>query len=197
MTPPAETADAIPDPTTIDSARDVNYIGIGGRYKASASLQLNLPLPLGPQWGANVFLDGGQVFSPSVAPTAGLLRAGGTPADSSLADVLEDEVGIRFGAGAGIQYLTPVGFVSVGFGLKLNPSYLDLRSPARVYCGDSINDADPVVCFGGDEVNVPGSDADFGYIDARLSGRDFVPDDIDEGNFFRRLQLHLSIGQTF
>ena len=79
----------------------MNYTGTGGRGKVSASAQLNLPLPLGPQWGANVFLDAGQVFRPSTVPTTLLLRASGNPADAQLADILDREGGFRAGAGAG------------------------------------------------------------------------------------------------
>ena len=201
VTPPVDTPGEVPDQSRITSARDVNYVGIGGEAKASASVQLNLPLPLGPQWGAVAFVDAGQVFSPALAATAGLIRAGGTPADETLAALLEDEGGVRVGAGGGIQYLTPVGYVSFAAGVKVNPSYLDVRDAALVYCGSSIFAEDPT-CFGGDEIDVPGSEDVRGYIDARLNGSDFDPRAIEErgGPFakvFRRLQFHISIGQTF
>ena len=195
VTPPVDTPGEIPDPSRITSARDVNYVGVGGEVKGSASLQLNVPLPIGPQWGANVFVDAGAVGGAATAATAGLIRAGGAPADSTLADVLENEGGVRAGAGFSIQYLTPVGFVSLGFGFKLNPSYLDSREPARVYCGSSLFDAEPAVCFGG-----VGSALDTtpGYVDARLSGGDFDPQAIPKLGFIAsRLQVHISIGQTF
>ena len=208
VTPPAQTPGAVPDPSQITSPNDVNYIGVGGRYKASASAQLNLPLrSLGPQWGANLFVDGGIVASPSQAPSDGLLRVAATAADSTLADILEAEGGLRVGAGAGLSYLTPVGFVSLAIGVKVNPSYLDRHAAAQVYCGSSIDDG---VCFSGgtpaggvpledgrplDGVDVPG------YIDAKLSGTDFDPDLIPTGSLlnklFRRIQIHIAIGQTF
>ena len=210
VTPPVDTPGVTPDPSLITSPRDVNYVGVGGRYKAAASVQLNLPLnAFGPQWGANVFADAGVVGGASTVPAGDLLRAGGAPADSTLADKLDEEGGVRVAVGAGLQYLTPVGFVAVGFGLKVNPSYLDLREPARVYCGDSIYDppegSDPV-CFGGTEVDDPDAGAARGYIDARLNGSDFTPDDIPVRSplgiefldaVLRRLQLYISIGQTF
>ena len=194
ITPPVQTPGEIPDQTQITSPRDVGYVGVGGQAKASASVQLNLPLPLGPQWGANVFVDAGGVWGPATAATAGLIRAGGAAADSTLADQLEQEGGVRVGVGAGIQYLTPVGFVSLGVGVKVNPSYLDLRDPANVYCGSSIYDSEPT-CFSG---SVPGPGETLGYIDARLNGVDFDPEAIDPRHpFLRRLQFHISIGQTF
>ena len=196
VTPPTETPGQIPDPSRITSPRDVNYVGVGGRLKGSGSVQLNLPLPFGPQWGAVAFVDAGGVFSPALAATAGLVRAGGAPADSVLADLLENEGGIRFGTGAGIQYLTPVGFVSFAIGVKVNPSYFDERDAALVYCGSSIYADDPT-CFGGAEIDNPGPDAARGYIDARLNGSTFDPEAIEPGSVLSRIQFHLSIGQTF
>ncbi|PAP81193.1 hypothetical protein B1759_07590 [Rubrivirga sp. SAORIC476] len=201
VTPPALTAGVIPDPTLLTSSRDVNYVGVGGRYKASASVQLTLPLDaLGPQWGAQVFADAGGVWSPSTVPAGALLRAGGTPADSSLADQLDKEGGLRVGVGAGLSYLTPVGFVAVGLGVKVNPSYLDLRQPARVYCGASIY-ADEPSC-----VSPLGQDETPGYVDARAAGVAFDPTVIPVRSvvgvgfldaFLRRTQLYITIGQTF
>lgn len=194
VTPPR--VDGVSDPAAITSPGDVNYVGVGGRMKASASAQLNLPLPLGPKWGASVFVDAGQVWSPSEAPSTALLRQTGAPADSTLADLIDGEGGVRVGAGAGIQYLTPIGFVSFGAGVKLNPSYFDLHDAARVYCGDSVYADDPV-CFGGAEVTDPGGEAARGYLDARLNGTDFDPDALTTNPIFGRLQFFIAIGQTF
>lgn len=208
VTPPASGSETS-DPVAITSPGDVNYVGIGGRIKASGSVQLNLPLPLGPQWGASVFVDGGQVWDPSTVPSQALLRQTGAPADSTLARLIEDEGGLKVAVGAGIQYLTPVGYVSFGLGVKVNPSYFDLRQPARVYCGDSIYDADAPQCFSG---AVPGPDEAIGYLDARLNGTDFDPEAIPVTDVFgdsflsvlsfldpllRRGQFYISIGQTF
>ncbi|MEM7787789.1 MAG: BamA/TamA family outer membrane protein [Bacteroidota bacterium] len=203
VTPPTE-GDEVFDPTDVTSRGDVNYVGIGGRAKVSASVQLNLPLPLGPQWGAQVFVDAGQVFAPSNVPSETLLRATGAPADSALADLIDGEGGLRIGTGAGIQYLSPVGFISFGLGVKVNPSYFDLRSAARVYCGDSIL-ADEPSCGDSTEADDGGV---IGYLDARQNGSDFSPDLIPEREpfggllsflnvLFGRGQLYISIGQTF
>ena len=133
-------------------------------------------------------------------PAGALLRAGGTPADSSLADQLDKEGGLRVGVGAGLSYLTPVGFVAVGLGVKVNPSYLDLRQPARVYCGASIY-ADEPNC-----VSPLGQDETPGYVDARAAGVAFDPTVIPVRSvvgvgfldaFLRRTQLYITIGQTF
>ena len=175
---------------TLRGNGDVNYVGTGGRGKASASVQVNLPFPLGPRWGSNVFVDAGQVMRPSTVPTTLLLRGTGNVADAQLADILDREGGTRVGAGAGVQYLTPVGFVSFALGVKLNPSYLDLRNAANVYCGnDGVGDGG--ACLGG-------------YVEARKNNTTFNEGDIDPSRWFFNLlpgggglQLHLSIGQTF
>ena len=171
---------------TLRGDGDVNYVGIGGQGKMSVSAQLNLPLPLGPQWGASVFVDAGRVVRPSTVPTTLLLRSTGNVADAQLAGIIDREGGTRIGAGAGLQYLTPVGFVSLALGVKLNPSYLDLRNAANVYCGnDGVGEAG--ACTGG-------------YIQARKNNTTFVESGdggIDPRLFFNRIQLHLSIGQTF
>ena len=180
---------------------DINYVGTGGRAKVSASAQVNLPLPLGPQWGANVFLDAGRVFRPSTVPATLLLRLSGNPADVQLADILDREGGLRVGAGAGLQYLTPIGFVSVALGVKLNPSYLDLRNAARVFCGpDGVVPADT---DNSDETPDVGT-CTGGYFGAREAGTTFNETDIKPSRWFfglfpqgGRLQLHLSIGQSF
>ena len=179
-----------PDPTLRFIPRDpsdVNYVGAGGRSKVSGSVQLNLPFPgLGSQWGTNVFVDAGRVVSPSSVP-ADLLRSTGNPADASLADILDGESTLRYGSGLGIQFLSPVGFISVALGYKLNPSYLDLRDAADVYCGPGfVGNDEPTVetCAGG-------------YIGARLAGEAFNKDSIDPGGFFQRTEFHFTIGQTF
>ena len=167
---------------------DVNYIGIGGRQKVSGSVQLNLPFPgLGPQWGTNVFVDAGRVVSPSTIP-ADLLRSTGNPADASLATLLDQESALRIGAGAGIQFLSPVGFISFALGYKLNPSYLDVRRAADVYCGPDFDPGSETEAF---------RTCSGGYLGARAAGVAFDPDAIEPGGFFQRTQFHFSIGQTF
>ena len=76
---------------------------------------------------------------------------------------------------------------------------MELLKKVTIGCGPSIYDADPPVCFGGDEVNAPNPSEGVapGYIDARLNGSDFDPADLPGRGFFGRLQLYISIGQTF
>ncbi|HEX8298109.1 MAG TPA: BamA/TamA family outer membrane protein [Rubricoccaceae bacterium] len=178
--------------STLRGNGDVNYTGIGGRGKLSASVQLNLPLPLGPRWGSSVFLDAGRVARPSTAPSTLLLRTTGNVADAQLADILDREGGVRMGAGAGLQYLTPVGFVSFAVGVKLNPSYLDLRNAANVYCGN-----EGVVPGEDDAQGNPTSSCLGGYVDARKNNTTFDEEGITARPILNRIQFHLSIGQTF
>jgi len=194
---PEEDAEGRPIPESDDldfvprDPRDVNYIGAGGRSKVSGSVQLNLPFPgLGDLWGTNLFLDAGRVVSPSSVPST-LFRSTGNPADASLAEILDRESDLRLGAGFGIQYLSPVGFVSFALGYKLNPSDLDLRRAADVYCGaDFVGNDLPTVetCTGG-------------YIGARNAGTSFDIDTIDPISkifgVIPRAQIHFAIGQTF
>ena len=188
-----------------------SYFGAGGQGKASASLQLNLPLPLGPQFGANVFVDAGQVFSAATAfervfDPAGFVGPGETaPPDAvdALGDLLalyRDEGGVRVGTGAGLQYLTPVGFVSVALGVKLNPSYFDLRPAAS---GPALLVLAGRAGIGPDELETEdGLARAQSFFDERgFTNAGGDPFDVEEDalspSFFRRLQFHLSLGQTF
>ncbi|MDT0631780.1 BamA/OMP85 family outer membrane protein [Rubrivirga litoralis] len=199
------------DLARIDSAEiAATYTGVGGRGKASASVQLNLPLPVGPQWGANVFVDAGRVFAPAGALdglfTPAAFYDPGEPVPSgvpgALDDVLalyRDEGGVRVGAGAGLQYLTPVGFVSVALGVKLNPSYFD-RRPAE--SGPALLLAAGLAGLSPDDL-----DTDAGLAEAQrvfdqngFTNASDEPFDVEEAlspSFFSRLQFHLSLGQTF
>lgn len=141
------------------------FFGIGGRGKLSFSLQANLPLPFAERFGANVFLDGGRVFAPSRAYTDVLTEG---PGFETFRDVLEREGGYRFGTGAGVQYLTPVGFINVALGYKLNPSFLDVRRDD-------------------DLIDIYLRSVNFEPIDLESY----------PASFLRRFQLHFSIGQNF
>lgn len=150
----------------------VRYRPVGGEAKVSASVQLNLPLPLGPQWGANVFADAGRVWEP--AQGLYTLYEQNAPAEfpdlPTLSQWLRaDRPALRFGAGAGLQYLTTVGYISFALGVKLNPSNFDLRDPVEVFRAADIENLDP------------------GPPDLTLA----------PPAWSKRLQFHLSIGQRF
>ncbi len=96
--------DDVPPDTTIE------YEAVGGRAKLAFNAEARLPFPgLGPSWATAVFLDAGQST---------------------------DRLGVgdmRFGTGAGLRYRTPVGFLRVDLGYKLNPTFEDLRDPEDVF----------------------------------------------------------------
>ncbi|MCH8030394.1 MAG: BamA/TamA family outer membrane protein [Bacteroidetes bacterium] len=149
----------------------VRYRPVGAETKATASVQLNVPLPLGENWGASLFVDAGRVWRPA----EGLydLYANAAPDFPNLPALIArfraDGETIRYGAGVGIQYLTPIGFVTFAVAGKLNPSYFDLRSPRDILVAADIE-------------AISGVPPDF----------DAVADD-----WVRRLQFHFTIGQRF
>ena len=149
----------------------VRYRPVGAEAKATASVQLNVPLPLGENWGASLFVDAGRVWRPA----EGLydLYANAAPDFPNLPALIArfraDGETIRVGAGVGIQYLTPIGFVTFAVAGKLNPSYFDLRSPRDILVAADIE-------------AISGAPPDF----------DAVADD-----WVRRLQFHFTIGQRF
>ena len=80
-------------------------------------------------------------------------------------------------------------------GVKLNPSYLDLRDPEEILCGPS--DA---------RSPIPGDDGalfcDAGFAQAAREGRDFDFDSVEPSRLFgfiptKRLQLQFTFGQSF
>ncbi len=175
----------------------IGYAGVGGTRKLFGSVQLNLPLPLGPQWGANIFLDAG-IISTNVDLTRGLdTTFGASPATDRLGEIRQNEGGLRMASGAGLQYLTPIGFVGFALGVKLNPSYFDLRNAETIFCGPSDARGD-----------VPGDSGatycDAGFVAAAREGQDFDFDAVAPSSGFfglipqaRRLQLQITFGQSF
>jgi len=147
------------------------YQPIGGQRRVFGSMQLNVPLPLGPNWGASAFVDAGRVWAPAgfvfnLADTLAITFPNLAPA---LARLRSDAEHVRVGVGAGLQYLTPVGFLSVAVGVKVNPSYADMRRPEDVWRELDIYE-------------LTGEPPNLGDVEERWS---------------RRLQFHLSIGQRF
>lgn len=149
----------------------VRFRPVGAEAKVSGSVQLNLPLPLGPQWGARVFVDAGRTFSPAQGLYA--LYSNATSDFPGLSDLIDqftnEQQAFRFGTGAGIQYLTPVGFLSLAVGWKINPSYFDVRRASDVFYEADIEDVEP-------------GQADYSLVDESA---------------LRRLQFHIGLGQRF
>ena len=95
------------------------YAPIGGLARFVGSAELQLPVPgMGKAWQSFLFFDSGRIWTPD---TRFQLQAGELDQDELYSSV-----------GAGIGYETVVGAVEVAVGYKLNPSPLDIRSPAGV-----------------------------------------------------------------
>lgn len=94
---------------------DVDTLGIvyepvGGRYKLGYNVEGRFPFPgLGSSWGTAVFLDAGMVND---------------------AAAIEN---FRYGAGVGLRYRTPVGYLRLDLAAKLNPTPRDLARPREYY----------------------------------------------------------------
>jgi outer membrane protein insertion porin family len=95
-----------------------HYVPAGMLARFAGTLELRFPCPgLSSSWGAQIFLDGGKVW---------------TPDDRFKLPLLEKDTDLRFSLGTGISYQTPVGAIRLSLGYKLNPSALDIRDPAAV-----------------------------------------------------------------
>lgn len=102
------------------------YEPAGGRSKWTASATLLYPFPgLGSNWQLATFVDAGQVSSQHI----------GNGATPIVDDGSFDFSRWRVGAGAGIRYTTPFGFVRLDLGYKVNPSANDLRTPEESFLG--------------------------------------------------------------
>ncbi|WP_022836498.1 BamA/OMP85 family outer membrane protein [Salisaeta longa] len=105
----------------------VIYEPTGGTIKLGANLEMRLPFPgLSSDWQTAVFVDAAYLGTdgwalapdPSVAPNV-------YPTRSSQGQV-------RVGAGVGLRYRTPFGFLRLDLAAKVNPGPLDLRRPGDV-----------------------------------------------------------------
>ncbi len=95
------------------------YVPIGALARISGSLELRFPTPgMTPAWRTNLFLDAGRVWTPDERFSQATLLPGNTE--------------LRWSAGVGISYQTPVGAIGLSLGYKLNPSPLDLRDAGQV-----------------------------------------------------------------
>jgi len=117
--------------------QDYVYRPIGARTKIGVSLEARLPLPgLGSSWRTGAFVDGAYMASgpltltpPATVPTV-VTNAQGDP-------VRTDPTQLLIGAGAGIRYQTPFGFLRIDLAYKLTPDALDLRQAEEV--GDALD----------------------------------------------------------
>ena len=85
---------------------------VGGLAKLASNLELRMPFPgLGRSWQTAAFLDAGYVYTDDLF---------------NLAD-------LRYGTGLGVRYLTPIGYIRLDVGFKLNPALRDLVSFEQLY----------------------------------------------------------------
>lgn len=95
------------------------WVPVGGLAQLTGSIEVGLPFPfLSEPHRSFVFLDAGRVWTPGGAFE---------PPDPELA--LEPWA---YGAGAGLQFSTLFGPIRIAVGYKLNPTRVDLLSPAQV-----------------------------------------------------------------
>ena len=95
------------------------YVPIGALARLTGSLELRFPAPgLPPKWQAQVFLDGGRVWTPDERFSQSLL--------------FPENTDFRFSLGAGLSFQTPVGPIGLNVGYKLNPSEFDERDAGEV-----------------------------------------------------------------
>lgn len=108
---------------------------IGGTSKAALNTELRLPFPgLGSEWRTAVFVDaavlGTNDFSLVPAPPSESLDRFPTATNE-----------LRVGAGVGVRYETPFGFLRFDIAVPLNPDVLDVRDPQAI--SDAIRNDQP------------------------------------------------------
>ena len=123
--------------------KNEQYNEVGGLAKLSGNVEVRLPFPgLGSKWRTAVFLDFGQVSAVQdpdqrcppetqnpLPPGLGQAsRQCGFRDDGRLAFG-----NFRFGTGAGLRYETPIGFIRVDIGFKINPDDLDQQKPRDAF----------------------------------------------------------------
>ncbi len=136
----------------------------GGLIKIAGNVELRSRFPgLGPAWQLAAFVDAARIY-PSMRQR---------PSPDIPGEVIGiEEARLRVGTGAGIRYQTPVGYIRLDLGMKVNPSFSDLRDPEEVFrwrYREALRELNPL-------------EPEYGPPEER---------------FWRRFQLHISIGQAF
>jgi outer membrane protein insertion porin family len=105
------------DPNQRTEIENEQYEAVGGTTKLAANFEVRTPFPgLGESWRAAFFVDGAYL-------NAGEGSRGG----------LFDAQQLRVGTGAGIRYDTPIGFLRLDLGFKVNPAESDLLTAEELY----------------------------------------------------------------
>ncbi len=150
------------------------YRPVGGQTKLAVNSELRLPFPgLSDNWRTAVFVDAGLVDATDLRSDSidvDPVQFGATVRNRFTLERIAFDKVLRVGAGAGIRYLTPVGYLRFDLAYKVNPTLADRYTPDE-YVDKFID---------GEMVAIDGNGV--GKVLARL---------------FRRLQIHFGIGQTF
>ena len=120
-----------------DLARDTTrsvyaYRPVGARSKLGVNLEMRLPFPgLGDSWRTAVFVDAAYLDAGglTLVPPANVAGVVAGPDGQAVAT---EGSQLLVGAGAGLRYKTPFGFVRLDAAYKLTPDEFDLRSPGAV-----------------------------------------------------------------
>jgi outer membrane protein insertion porin family len=129
--------------------------------------------------GAFAFADAGRVWTPDAAyraPTQFPIFDGAFTPDGDLA--LDEDTTDRwfYGVGGGVSIASPIGAIQLALGVKVNPSFFDLRAPQDI--------ADALQGVFRANPDPP--------LQQQLEAVRAIP-----ASNWRRLHVHLSIGQTF
>lgn len=129
------------DVVPADTVSVYGYRPIGARSKVGVNLEARLPFPgLGHSWRTAVFLDAAYLETGSlnlVPPPS----VSGTVVGPDGQAVQTDPSQLLLGAGGGLRYETPFGFIRLDLAYKLTPDALDLRRPGDV--GEKVSQGDP------------------------------------------------------
>ena len=143
------------------------YYPLGGTMRGTATAEVRYQLT--DFIGAFGFLDAGRIWTPQPAYQ---LQPDNPLLDRAYGNVER----VFFGTGGGVSIASPVGAIQVAIGYKVNPSFFDVRDPqdiARAFQA------------------VLRENPDAGPDELRRAAETVAP------SSWRRLHLHLSIGQTF
>ena len=129
-----------PDGDGLPQTTEEQYEAVGGLAKLAGNVEVRFPIPgLDRAWRAAIFLDVGQV-------------SGTTEEAQNCTQDYTDEQGklievqcgfkdtgklslgnFKVGAGLGIRYETPIGYLRIDVAYKINPDDLDLQTPRNAF----------------------------------------------------------------
>lgn len=165
------------DPTNPSSGQfDVreSYRPVGGRAKVAINTELRLPFPgLSSNWRSALFVDAGMIDATDLRDSTLNIDLIALGADArqrlTLRRIAFDRT-VRVGAGAGIRYRTPIGYLRFDLAAKVNPTLADRYTPEEYVTK---------------------------FIDGETPGIDRPGVWHAVNRLWRRLQIHFGIGQTF